>query len=160
MFISRCSSTVQCLRLSHYHNVCSVFFQLLEFWGTFMDGCYCDWEWNLWLLSVDSLLLSVCKLRFVHDETRWWWIMALLVDDITCIWLLCGGWVYYIKLVVYLSAMMKISYKGILQLEESYFMYTWDSRIKWLVCFSEVRDHLMIPSYGSQTLPLYCTTCV
>ena len=43
---------------------------------------------------------------------------------------------------------------GNLVLEESYFMYNYGGGIKWLVCFSEVRDHLMIPSYGSQTLPL------
>ena len=113
MFISRFSSTVKCLRLSHYRNVYYVLLQFLEFWGTFMDGCFCDWEWNLWLLSVDSLLLSVCKLRFVHDETRWWWMMALLVDDITWIWLLCGGWIWYILLVVHISAMKKISYMAI-----------------------------------------------
>ena len=132
------------------------FFKCWRF-GTLMDGCYHVWEWHLWSLCVGSLLLKASKLDFVQDKS-WWWLwwkmMSLLVDDTTWIWLLCGGWVYYIKLVVYISAMMKISYKGILELEESYFMYNYGGGIKWLVCFSEVRDHLMIPSYGSQTLPL------
>ena len=30
---------------------------------------------------------------------------------------------------------------GILVLEESYFMINYGGGIKWLVCFSEVRDH-------------------
>ena len=111
MFISRWSSTIQFSPLPHFRYAYSVLLQFLAFW--YSHGCYHVWEWHLWSLCVGSLLLKASKLDFVQDKS-WWWLwwkmMSLLVDDTTWIWLLCGGWVYYIKLVVYISAMMKISY--------------------------------------------------
>lgn len=143
MFISRWSSTIHFSPLPHFRYAYSVLLQFLAFWYShgWMLSCL---RMALVVLVCWFLVTKSIKIGFRTGQKL---MMALMKDDV-----FIGGW-YYLNMIA--MWWMGIVYKacsvykchdenqlyGILVLEESYFMINYGGGIKWLVCFSEVRDH-------------------